>query len=324
MQSNSNPILSIILPVYNAEKYVSQAVESILNQTFKDFELIIADDGSSDRSKEIVNGYKNVDARIILSHNAQNLGKVETCNRLLTGCQGQFITIHDADDWSKKDRFEKQVTFLIEHPHFAMCGCSFYNLDKNDRIRETVIMPPKVSIDQKDFFMKSHFHGPTMVMRMDVLTQVGGLYRYFRNKEDIDLAVRLLEKFEATNLQEPLYYYRNIPSSLSKSGYNFLKFEGLHLIQILHEERVKNGADCLQKQDMITFHKHLKDLEAPYINDASLFFRKAASISLYHKFHANAVLQALQSIWANPLESKNYRTFIYTLRKGLASIFQFQ
>ena len=117
------PRVSVVMPAYNAEKYIGEAIDSILNQTFTDFEFIIIDDGSSDRTADIVKSYS--DPRIRLLANERNSGIVASLNRGIQKATGKYIARMDADDYSRLDRIKKQVDFLDNHPEVIALGTSF-------------------------------------------------------------------------------------------------------------------------------------------------------------------------------------------------------
>jgi glycosyltransferase involved in cell wall biosynthesis len=120
------PYISVLMPAYNAEKYILDAINSILSQTYQNFELLIADDGSTDGTKSIIDTI--TDPRVSRYHNIENLGKTTTVDILYKHSQGVLITIHDADDISLPTRFEKQVAEFLNHPDLGMCGTSFISV----------------------------------------------------------------------------------------------------------------------------------------------------------------------------------------------------
>ncbi len=119
------PLVSIAMPVYNAEKFLKQAIDSVLSQTYTHFELIIVNDGSSDRSKEIILSY--TDNRILYFENEKNQGIAKTRNKCILHAGGKYIAVLDNDDIALSDRLEKQVTFLESHMEYGICG-SFYEV----------------------------------------------------------------------------------------------------------------------------------------------------------------------------------------------------
>ena len=124
---NSSPKISVMMIVYNAEKFIREAIESILNQTFSDFEFIILDDHSTDNSYEIINEYAKRDNRILVLHNEKNLGIAESRTKCIKFAKGKYIAIADADDISIPTRLEKQLKYLEEHKEYGVVG-SFLEL----------------------------------------------------------------------------------------------------------------------------------------------------------------------------------------------------
>ena len=117
---NSLPFVSVVMPVYNAEQYLNEAIDSILLQSYSNFELIIINDGSTDKSRDIISGYQ--DKRIKLLNNDQNQGIVYTLNRGIENSRGKYIVRMDSDDISYPERIEKQVCFMEVHPDIGICA----------------------------------------------------------------------------------------------------------------------------------------------------------------------------------------------------------
>ena len=122
------PPISVVLPVYNQEKYVAQTIESVLSQTFADFELLLHDDGSTDSSAAIIRRYAAQDSRIRASF-APNAGRCEATNRLIAQAQGQWCALFDADDVMLPERLEKQLAYHQAHPEVdaTSCQCHYIN-----------------------------------------------------------------------------------------------------------------------------------------------------------------------------------------------------
>ena len=116
------PLVSVIMPVYNGEKYLAEAIDSILVQTFTDFELLIVDDGSQDNSAEIIRSYVKRDSRIRFFQQEQNEGSANARNRGIANAKGEFIAAMDCDDVSLPERLQKQVDFLESHPEIGALG----------------------------------------------------------------------------------------------------------------------------------------------------------------------------------------------------------
>ena len=124
MENIESPKISVVMPVLNGEKYLAEAIESILNQTFQDFEFIIVDDGSTDQTPEILRSYANKDSRIQIVTNPINRGIGYSRNRGIALSRGEYIANMDADDLCLPERFEKQVRFLDSHPDIAKKSCA--------------------------------------------------------------------------------------------------------------------------------------------------------------------------------------------------------
>jgi glycosyltransferase involved in cell wall biosynthesis len=197
------------MPVYNAARYLRVAIESILCQSFRQFELIIIDDGSSDETPQIIAQYASRDPRIRVT-SRENRGLVASLNEGLSLARGQLIARMDGDDWSHPERFSKQVRFLSEHPRCAAVGCRVLLIDPDDApVREISTECEHAQIDQ------AHLRGiggtiahPAVMMRRAAVIQVGGYRMECELAEDLDLFLRLAEHWQLANLPEVLLHYR--------------------------------------------------------------------------------------------------------------------
>jgi len=137
MVAVKSPIVSVILPIFNAEKYLSVCIESVLNQTFQDFELILINDGSTDGSSVIIKKYEQLDKRVKVFNNDHNLGIIDTLNVGLRLAKGKYIARMDSDDICVEDRLKYQVDYLDEHEYIFLIGGSFYLIDENGLVLRT-------------------------------------------------------------------------------------------------------------------------------------------------------------------------------------------
>jgi len=203
------------MPVYNAGRYLRPAVESILAQAFSDFELIVVDDGSKDDSLSVLREYEAKDDRVqIISR--PNTGIVGALNDGVAAAQGQFIARMDSDDISTPDRFEKQVAFLREHPECVLVGSQVLLIDP-----EGASLSPKWDTEYThDRIDEAHLKGrwplvhPTVMIRREALTLVGGYRTKFQFLEDLDLFLRLAEVGKLASLKDALLRYRLHPGSI--------------------------------------------------------------------------------------------------------------
>lgn len=203
------PSVSVLLPVYNAERYVVQAVQSILDQTYRDFELILINDGSTDSSLSILEPFAARDPRIRLI-SRENRGLVHTLNEGLSLARGAFIARMDADDIADPLRFEKQVAFLQIHTQCVAVGCRTYLIDHEGQ----PLRPQKVVLCTHEEIDRALLSGktgiishPTAMIRTDALLKVNG-YRDLAPCEDYDLWLRLAEIGQLANMPEILLHYR--------------------------------------------------------------------------------------------------------------------
>lgn len=199
------PKISVLMPAYNAEKYIKEAIDSILAQTFSDFELIIIDDGSTDRTAEIVNDYS--DSRIRFCPNEKNMGVAATLNRGLALASGEYIARMDADDISKEERFSKQVGYLDAHADIAVCGTSI-ELFCDGTVIGTRFPSTELEKLKEDLFFSCGIAHPSVMMRKAAILELGGYDPAFNGMEDYELWCRVAEKNKIAVLPEILFRYR--------------------------------------------------------------------------------------------------------------------
>ena len=197
-------MISILMSVYNASATLEAAVESILNQTYTDFEFIVCDDASADNSLDILNRYAERDSRIRIIRNGTNLGLGASLNRCLAEANGEYIARQDADDISDPTRLEKTLDYLKANSlPYAACGVLIFD----DGGVWSKRMFPEV-ITKHIIAQKNPFFHPTMLFKREVLEQANGyrVVKYTRRTEDYDLVMRLAGKgIIGQNLQEHLY-----------------------------------------------------------------------------------------------------------------------
>lgn len=204
--------ITVLLPIYNAEKYIKVTIQSILNQTFKNFELLIINDGSTDKSVEVINTFK--DNRIQLIHNSINLGLIKTLNKGIDLAQGKYIARVDADDIAMPDRLERQVAFLENNPQYALVG-SQANFIFGDKLSKTLFsMETNPEILPVLSLFTCPFIHPSVMIKADILKE----FYYdeeFTTAEDYELWTRILKKYPCANLPESLLQYRIHDSNIS-------------------------------------------------------------------------------------------------------------
>lgn len=234
------PLISVLMPVYNGQRYLAEAVQSIVQQTFKDFEFLMVDDGSTDDSLAMVTAFASQDKRIRLIPQ-RHQGLVAALNQGLAQAKGLFIARMDADDISLPERFDKQVAFLLAHPECAVVGSRLLAIDPKGR-------PLNVQLDRfsHEAIDAAHIQGlggaiphPAAMMRTDALKEVQGYRNLFPHVEDLDLWFRLTDKgYRLANLEAVLLKYRHQFHSVSHEN-RTTQDRNRH--QVTNEARARRG-----------------------------------------------------------------------------------
>ena len=212
------PAITVAMSVYNGERYLALAIESVLAQTFTDFEFLILDDGSADTSPQIIRRYAESDSRIrpILR---ENRGLIASLNEMIETARAPIIARMDADDICRPERFAKQIAFLADHPGYGAIGCwsedigehgealTRFNLEDHPLTHEDMLK----AIDSGGQLI-CH---PAAMFRRDIVRAVGGYHAAFRHCEDLDLWLRLSSVTKLGNIPDRLLLYRRYPGQVS-------------------------------------------------------------------------------------------------------------
>lgn len=212
----NRPKVSVVMPVYNGERYLREAIGSILNQTFGDFEFIIINDGSTDSTEKIIQSFK--DPRIVYISNGKNLGLSKSFNIGINAAKGAYLARMDADDISTPKRFERQVQFLEKRPQVDIVGSNLRFIDEYGKFRSNF----KRQADHMDIKFSSLFSTPMMHPTVMGKTSVFKTHHYneaLSNSEDYELWSRLLFNTNThfANIHEPLLLYRTYPHSFTQT-----------------------------------------------------------------------------------------------------------
>ena len=205
------PLVSVIMPVYNGDRYLSEAIDSILAQTFTDFELLIVDDASTDSSAEIVRSYEKRDSRIRFFQLTENSGAATARNCALNAAVGAYVTPMDCDDVSVETRLQQQVSFLNANPEIgAVGGCGQAVSGDLATLLFRQESPPSHAVSVLNMFCGDGFVQASVMFRRKFLIAVGGYDPGLRISEDLDLILRLLFEtgIKFANLQEDLLIFR--------------------------------------------------------------------------------------------------------------------
>jgi len=212
--------ISVLMPVYNSEKYISAAISSILNQTFRDFELIILNDGSTDDSEKIIKEFD--DSRIVYLVNPVNLGLALTRNRLVENARGDYLAIMDSDDLSFPSRLEKQLKFFKRNPAFGVVGSSCIIIDKNDQKVGKIRHSERADRIPSILFFKNYFVQSSVMIRSSILP-LSPYDPELPPVEDYGLWIRLSKVTLMFSLTESLIKYRIHGGNISITRKDLLK-----------------------------------------------------------------------------------------------------
>lgn len=214
----SPPALSVAMSVHNGGRFLTAAIESVLGQTFGDFEFLVLDDGSTDDSALILARYAHSDARLrIISR--ENRGLVASLNELLEAARGPIVARMDADDICHPERFERQLAFLAHNPDHGVVGSWSEDIDEGGRPWRTTGRDHPVSDGEMQRNIRCGgplLVHPAVMFRREIVLGVGGYHRAFRHCEDLDLWLRLASVTRMANIPERLLRYRHYPEQVSK------------------------------------------------------------------------------------------------------------
>ena len=213
------PVVTVVMSVYNGEKYLAEAIESILNQTFTDFEFIIVDDGSRDRSAEILREYERRDGRVRLIQLEANSGQAIAHNRAIAESRGEYIALMDCDDVSLPERLRKKLDYLRIHPEIGMLGSRVLIVDQDLRPISARDYPLRhAEIILSLLLVRSAMSGSAIMMRPAVWAAAGPYERWPGSTHDTDFNIRAASKTRCANLPEPLYLYRQHGHNISQEN----------------------------------------------------------------------------------------------------------
>ena len=320
--SSNNPLISVIIPVYNADNFLAPAINSIVNQSYKNLEILIADDCSTDNSKHIINTVK--DNRIKRYYNKTNFGYLKTVNFLFKKAQGQFITFQDADDLSEVQRIERQWIEFDRNPELNLCGTFIEYLDERGNTIGTREYPQSYEEIRKFYKTNNPFCGATLMVKKEVLNVIGG-YRPFFNRignEDYDWAALIIEKYNSKNIPEYLYKVRKSRKSISRSIKNPEQMLSSDYVKFFISERKYFGQDYIQGNQISSFPEFQQRLILPYKKDKSLIKRKDIDVKYYNGLKKELIISAIKAVAIQPLRIINYKYFIFSFYQFIKSIFE--
>lgn len=233
--SATQPLVSILLPCFNAEAYLRNCLQSVLQQSWKNFELIIVDDASSDKSASIVKEYN--DPRIVFVQNEKNEGIVHSLNKGLALSKGEYIARIDADDMMHETRIQKQVLYLEKNPDTVMAGSWHYIMDQSGKISGIKEYPTNDKEIKLLMYFFNPFSHPSVMIRADVLKSFGYTDEY-KYCEDYELWLKIAAQYTIANIPECLTYYRVHKENID---HRYLKAQKQTMLELLSATLDESG-----------------------------------------------------------------------------------
>ena len=270
---NTNPLVSVLMPVYNAEKHLQEAMDSILNQSYTNFEFVIINDGSKDNSETIINSYQ--DTRIKLIVNPANKGLIYSLNEGISQCTGKYIVRMDADDISLPDRIKEQVNFMEAHPEVGVCGCDYVHFNGTSEKKYSA-MTDHDEIMSYMIFNSAIVH-PSLILRTSVLQTLQPVFNEgYSHSEDYELWSKLLFKCKFSAVSKLLFKYRVHEAQVTNQhnvkqleSANKVRKELLNTLGFVYTEKELALLSQMAGSQLYTSKQDVEELEA--------FFQKLIS-----------------------------------------------
>jgi len=305
---SNNPIVSVIMPVYNGEKYLREAIQSILNQTFIDFEFIILNDGSTDKTEEIILAYD--DPRIHYIKNETNLQLVETLNKGIKFAKGKYVARMDADDISLPTRLEEQVKFMEDNPDIGISGSAAIVFGENINTSIWKLLKNNEAIKSELLFSSTFAH-PSVIMNKKMILKYNLFYdNNFLHAEDFELWTRMAKVTKMANISKPLLKYRVVENSITREANKNLGERYLIHKKIfntyLEELDIQNSEEEKKLHFYVSINERIKEHEICF-EQLEKYFNKIIDANKSKKIFNNLELKkVLGKKWlANIYYTKN-------------------
>jgi glycosyltransferase involved in cell wall biosynthesis len=238
------PVVSVVMPTWNGERFLRPAIESILNQTFRDLELIIIDDGSTDSTPRILADFKDKDkdGHLIVLTNQRNLGIAGATNRGLAAARGEYVALQDHDDISLPHRLQTQLDFLQSHPAIALVGSAATLIDENGVAYDEYIEPEEDIEIKWEMLFRCPISHTSVMTRRRLLLDVGGYSTETMLKvaSDYDLLSRIVMRYQVANITEPLVQWRRHRTASMITDETRLK-SGIESVSLRNIRALQNG-----------------------------------------------------------------------------------
>jgi glycosyltransferase involved in cell wall biosynthesis len=311
-ERSANPLVSVVMTVYNGEKYLAAAIQSLLDQTYSEFELIVVDDGSIDQSGEIVASFTDPRIKKIAQ---SNRGLSPALNTGIEAARGTYIARHDADDLSDPSRLALQVIFLEKHKDVALLGSNYHVIDATGAIIATTdVFTHPTDLKLAEIASNQFGHGAVM-LRKQVLDEVGGYDERFTSACDVDLWNRIGRRHRIANLANPLYMWRNAGQGLSTTS------EGADVTALeVQEIRSREFEELLRRGQLfraISFQLgSIRGGTRDYLRMKNTMYRDLALLAAYSGRRRLAVTLLLLGAVHAPWVRRTYRQLVMTITQS--------
>lgn len=316
------PLVSVLMPAYNAELYIKEAIESIVAQTYTNWELLVCDDGSTDRTLSVIETFS--DARIKKFKNERNVGNLATMNFLLGECRGDLITMLDADDWCTKDRIANQVQAFVSDNHLGLCGTQSVRITSTGSVIKESNFPVDYDSIRRALPSRYLFTSASVMFRKELVADQRDPYPVFFGRSggaDWYFLGSMIIKHKMINLPCHSYFYRYHGRSVTNSKpASCDKYIIGEVVVFLLDQQLRSGRDGLSDDEILKHEltRKIEELRSPYRQDETLLERKYA-IRLLRNRTAHGILLMLKDAILNPLKACSY--YYKSLRKKMVSRF---
>lgn len=320
MSIPDDPLVSIVVPVYNGERFIRESLDSLLNQSYPNVEIIVINDASTDDTPKIINFYSG---KISQYHNEENRGIYETMNRGIECANGQYIAIYHADDIYHPNIVEREVEFLEQYPEAGAVFCKDIFIDEDGREYDRLQLPPEVQgerpLDYSTILnamlrhMNCFLRCPSCMVRASVYQDVGS-YRpsQFVNTSDLEMYLRIAQQYPIGILEDYLFRYRH-STQQSSHQYHHLRTDPDRFFRIV-DLYLENGGNALAREDaLVAYEGHrAEDHLMRTINHYILDERSQARDQL-DKIRLRTIIQASQL-------QRSRLLILYFLMRGLTEL----
>ncbi len=213
----NNPKITVLMSAYNAEKYLAEALESIMNQTYQDFELVIVNDGSTDKTEAIIQEYATKDKRIVVINNSVNQGLTKSLNLGLAQARGEYVARLDADDVAWPERLAKQYQFMESHPELALIGSWAEIIDEQGASKGYLRGETDEALFRFKMTLVNQLVHSTFFFKTELARAQGGYNEAYQYVQDYEFSSRLMKKYRLNNQPEVLVKFRTHAKAITKN-----------------------------------------------------------------------------------------------------------